>query len=87
MQILHTGNYHWVDLSSVRCSDSIVNLFDCYSLYHYVISKEVEEQAINLVGTESFSGLNQTVCVIHYVRLIPHYFVQMSLIYFHKSEK
>ena len=26
-------------------------------MYHYVRSKEVEEQAINLVGTDSFSGL------------------------------
>ena len=45
-------------ICSVGCSDSIVNLFDCYSLYHYVISKEIEEQAINLVGTESLLGLN-----------------------------
>ena len=58
VQILHTGNYHWVCISSVGCSDGIANLYDCYSLYHYVISKEVEEQAINLVGTDSFSGLN-----------------------------
>ena len=43
-------------ISSVGCSDGIVNLYD--SLYHNVISKEVEEQAINLVGTDSFSGLN-----------------------------
>ena len=28
------------------------------SLYHNVISKEVEERDINLVGTDSFSGLN-----------------------------
>ena len=47
MQILHAGNYHWVCISSVGCSDGIVNLYD--SLYHNVISKEVEEQAINLV--------------------------------------
>ena len=56
MQILHTGRYHWVCISSVGCSNGIVNLYD--SLYHNVISKEVEEQAINLVGTDSFSGLN-----------------------------
>ena len=56
VQILHTGNHHWVCISSVGCSDGIVNLYD--SLYHNVISKEVEEQAINLVGADSFSGLN-----------------------------
>ena len=54
--ILCTGNYHWVCISSVGCSDGIVNLYD--SLYHNVISKEVEEQAINLVGADSFSSLN-----------------------------
>ena len=48
MQILHAGNYHRVCITSVGCSDCIVNLYD--SLYHNVISKDVEEQAINLVG-------------------------------------
>ena len=56
VQILYTGNNHWVCISSVGSSDGIVNLYD--SLYHNVISKEVEEQKINLVGTDSFSGLN-----------------------------
>ena len=56
MQILYTGNYHWVCISSVGCSDGIVNLYD--SLYHNVISKKVKEQAINLVGAGSFSSLN-----------------------------
>ena len=56
MQILHTGRYHWVCISSVGCSNGIVNLYD--SLYLNVISKEVEERDINLVGTDSFSGLN-----------------------------
>ena len=54
VQILHTGNYHWVCVSSGGCSDGIVNLND--SLYDNVISKEVEEQAVNLVGTDSFCG-------------------------------
>ena len=36
VQILHTGNHHWVCISSVGCSDGIVNLYD--SLYHNVIS-------------------------------------------------
>lgn len=56
VQILHTGRYQWVCISSVGCSNGIVNLYD--SLYHNVISKEVEEQAINQVGTDSFSPLN-----------------------------
>ena len=56
VQILYTGNYHWVCISSVGCSDGIVNLYD--SLYHNVISKKVEEQAINLVGAGSFLSLN-----------------------------
>lgn len=54
--ILHRGNHHWVCISSTGCSDSIVNLYG--SLYQNVISKEVEDQAINLVGADSFSGLN-----------------------------
>ena len=56
VQILYAGNYHWVCITSVGCSDGIVNLY--HSLYHNAISKEVEEQAINLVGADSFSGLN-----------------------------
>ena len=56
VEILYKGNYHWVCISSVGCSDGIVNLYD--SLYHNVISKVVEEQAINLVGAGSFSSLN-----------------------------
>ena len=51
-----TEKQHWVCISSVGCSDGIVNLYD--SLYHNVISKEVEEQALNLVGADSFSSLN-----------------------------
>ena len=56
VQILHTGRHHWVCISSVGSSNGIVNLYD--SLYHNVITKEVEEQAINLVGTDNFSGLH-----------------------------
>ena len=50
-----TEKEHWVCISSVGCSDGIVNLYD--NLYHNVISKEAEEQAINLVGADSFSSL------------------------------
>ena len=55
VQILHTGGHHWVYIGSVGSNNGIVNLND--SLYHNVITKEVEEQAINLVGTDNFSGL------------------------------
>ena len=51
-QILHTGiGYGYAPVGS---SNGIVNLYD--SLYHNAITKEVEEQAINLVGTDNFSG-------------------------------
>ena len=56
MQILHTGGYHWVCISSLGCSNGIVNFYD--NLYYNVITKEVEEPGINLVGSHSFSGLN-----------------------------
>lgn len=55
IQILHTGNSHWVCVSSVGVSNGKVNLYD--SLYHNVIGKEVEEQVINLAGTENYYGL------------------------------
>ena len=54
--ILPRGNHHWVCIGSTGCSDSIVNLYG--SFYQNVTSKEVEDQAINLVGTDSFSVLN-----------------------------
>ena len=56
MQILHTARYHWVCISSLGCSNGIVNFYD--NLYYNVISKEVEEPAIILVGSHSFTGLN-----------------------------
>ena len=56
MWILHRGNHHWVCIGSTGCSDSIVNLYG--SFYQNVTSKEVEDQAIYLVGADSFSGLN-----------------------------
>ena len=56
VQILHTGRHHWVCISSVGSSNGIVNLYD--SLYHNAITKEVKEQAINLIGTDNFSGLH-----------------------------
>lgn len=56
VQILHTGNAHWVCVSSVGCPDGIVNLYD--SLYHNIIQTEVEEQVVNLVGQENFTGIH-----------------------------
>ena len=49
VQILHTGNNHWVCISSIGCVPGYVNLFD--SLYHdSVIIQEVEEQTNDLLG-------------------------------------
>ena len=49
VQILHTGNDHWVCISSIGCVPGYVNLFD--SLYHdSVIIQEVEEQTNDLLG-------------------------------------
>ena len=49
VQILHTGNSHWVCISSIGCVPGYVNLFD--SLYHdSVIIQEVEEQTNDLLG-------------------------------------
>ena len=55
MQILHTGNHHWVCTSSVGCFPSIVNLYD--SLFHDIIVDEVEEQVTNLMA-DKFVGIN-----------------------------
>lgn len=43
-------------VSSIRVSNDNVNLCDGW-LYHNVIEKEVEEQVINLVGTNNYYGL------------------------------
>ena len=48
VQILHTGNNHWVNVSSIGCVPGYVTLFD--TLYHYsVLSQEVEEQINDLL--------------------------------------
>lgn len=36
IQILHTGDKHWVCIASVGCGDGTVNLYD--SLYHLMAS-------------------------------------------------
>ena len=48
VQILHTGNSHWVCISSVGCLPGHVNLYD--SLYDSVLRQEIEEQANDLLG-------------------------------------
>ena len=48
IQILHTGSDHWVCVSSIGCQPGFVNLYD--SLYHDVISQEIEEQTNDLLG-------------------------------------
>lgn len=48
IQVLHTRNWHWVCVSTVRNDDGNVDLYD--SLFHNVIENEVEEQVKNLVG-------------------------------------
>jgi len=37
------------------CEDGTVNLYD--SLYHNIIYSEVEDQVINLVGQENYTGI------------------------------
>ena len=55
IQILHTGNSHWVCVSSIGCLPGIVNLYD--SLYHNIIEEEVEAQVVDLVGEEHLKGI------------------------------
>ena len=54
IQILHTGRDHWVCISTIGCSPGIVKLFD--SLFHNIISQEVEDQAQSLLA-DSFKYL------------------------------
>ena len=48
IQILHTGSDHWVCISSIECLPGKVHLYD--SLFHDVISQEIEEQTNDLLG-------------------------------------
>ena len=48
IQILHTGSDHWVCISSIGCFPWTVNLYD--SLFHDVISQEIEDQTNDLLG-------------------------------------
>ena len=47
IQLLHTGNDHWVCISSIGCVPGYVNLYD--SLFHDIISDEVEDQTNHLL--------------------------------------
>ena len=48
IQILHIGSDHWVCISSIGCLPGKVHLYD--SLFHDVISQEIEEQTNDLLG-------------------------------------
>ena len=54
LQILHTGNSHWVCVSSNGCLRGI-NLYD--SLHHNIIEEEVEAQVVDLVGEEYLKSI------------------------------
>ena len=55
IQILHTGNDHWVCISSIRCDASAVNLYD--SLFNDIVLQEVEDQTKDLLA-DNYVGLN-----------------------------
>ncbi|EDO41537.1 predicted protein [Nematostella vectensis] len=55
VQILRTGNSHWVCASSVGCEPGMVNIYD--SLYNNVIADEIESQIICLMGPNVYPGL------------------------------
>lgn len=59
VQTLHTGHDHWVCVSSVGCPPGTVKLFD--SLYHDLISQEVEDQVKDLLA-DSFQKLEFAPC-------------------------
>ena len=50
VQILHTGDKHWVCISSIGCLSGEVNLYD--SLFHIfnIIEDEVKEQVYDLTA-------------------------------------
>ena len=48
IQILHTGNKHWVCASNIGCTPGTVNIYD--SLYHNVVEDEIIEQISSMLG-------------------------------------
>ena len=59
VQLLHTGQDHWVCVSSVGCPQGTVKLFD--SLYHDIISQEVGDRVKDLLA-DSFQKLEYATC-------------------------
>ena len=59
VQLLHTGQDHWVCISSVGCPQGTVKLFD--SLYHDIISQEVEDRVKDL-SADSLQKLEYAPC-------------------------
>lgn len=59
VQLLHTGQDHWVCVSSVGCPPGTVKLFD--SLYHDLISQEIKDQVKDLLA-DSFQKLEYAPC-------------------------
>jgi len=53
VQILHTGSNHWVCISNIGCLPGKVHLYD--SLFHDVISQEIEDQTNDLLGGDLVS--------------------------------
>ena len=54
IQILHTGNKHWVCASNIGCVPETVNIYD--SLYHNVVEDEIKDQILSMLG-HVFSGI------------------------------
>ena len=59
VQLLHTGQDHWVCVSSIGCLPGIVRLFD--NLYRDIISQEVEDQVRDLLA-HNFQKLEYAPC-------------------------
>lgn len=53
VQILHTGSNHWVCISNIGCLPGKVHLYG--SLFHDVISQEIEDQTNDLLGGDLVS--------------------------------
>ena len=56
VQLVHVNNNQWVCFSSIGCVPGHVNLLN--SLAHPVISREIRELAMNLLGP-NFKGIVQ----------------------------
>ena len=59
VQILHTGNSHWVCVSSIGCPPGHVKLYD--SFYSDAISQEIEQQTNDLLGGRLLSLVRASV--------------------------